>query len=256
MSRRASSNSRGFSLVAALLLMLLISALAVALMYSVTTERQISSADQEQNLSRYAAEAAMEKMTADVGALYTGMMAPGLTDISGLGVAANQPVIPGVQFTTYNVFSDADCGTATTPACSGPANPLTETKTISSGPNSGLYAETIPIHMDVVAIRTATGAEIHMKRDAQVALIPVFQFGVFSDSDLSFFPGPAFDFNGRVFTNGNLFLAAQNGPLSFHAKLATAGDVVRSVLVNDGSTGCKNQFSVDSDETPGLRWRR
>ena len=71
MSRRASSNSRGFSLVAALLLMLLISALAVALMYSVTTERQISSADQEQNLSRYAAEAAMEKMTADVGALYT-----------------------------------------------------------------------------------------------------------------------------------------------------------------------------------------
>ncbi len=164
MSRRASSNSRGFSLIAALLLMVLISALAVALMYSVTTERQISSADQEQNLSRYAAEAAMEKMTADVGALYTGMMAPGLADISGLGVAANQPAIAGVQFTTYNVFSDADCGTPTTPVCTAlqTPSPLTETKTISSGPNSGLYAETIPIHMDVVAVRTATGAEIHM----------------------------------------------------------------------------------------------
>ncbi len=57
---------------------------------------------------------------------------------------------------------------------------------------------------------------------------------MFSDSDLSFFPGPAFDFNGRVFTNGNLFLAAQNGPLSFHSKMSTAGDVVRTVLVNDG----------------------
>ena len=71
--------------------MVLISALSVALMYSVTTERQISSADQEQNLSRYAAEAAMEKMTADVGSLYTSVMAPQLSDISELGAVANQP---------------------------------------------------------------------------------------------------------------------------------------------------------------------
>ena len=45
----------------------------------------------------------------------------------------------------------------------------------------------------------------------EVALIPVFQFGVFSDSDLSYFAGPNFDFQGRVHTNGNLFLAANYG---------------------------------------------
>lgn len=226
MLQKRNRSSRGFTLLAALLLVLLISALAVALMYSVNSERKISSADQEQNLARYAAEAAMEKMTADVGILYTTMQAPQVSDISALGGAANQPSIPGVNFLSYTISA--------TPDPKQPTMPAAVTKTITSGPNDGLYAETIPVNMDVIATRSASGSEVHVQRTAEVALIPVFQFGVFSDSDLSFFPGPAFDFNGRVFTNGNLFLAAQDGPLSFHSKLSTAGDVVRKVLVNDG----------------------
>ena len=243
MSNKAHSSSRGFSLLAALLLMLLVSALSVALMYSVNTERQISSADQEQNLSRYAAEAAMEKMTADVGSLYTSVMSPGLANISSLGAAANQPTIPGITFPTYNVYADSDGGT--------PPKPNGITKTISSGQNKGLYAQTIPIHMDVVAARTSTGAEVHIKRDSEVALIPVFQFGIFCDSDCSFFPGPAFDFNGRLFTNGNLFLAAQNGPLSFHAQMSAAGDVVRKVLVNDGDATPRTNLVLVPTQTGG-----
>ena len=50
-----------------------------------------------------------------------------------------------------------------------------------------------------------------MTRDVEVAQIPVFQFGVFSDSDLSYFAGPNFDFGGRVHTNGDLYLAEGNG---------------------------------------------
>jgi len=49
------------------------------------------------------------------------------------------------------------------------------------------------------------GQEVSMMRNAQVALIPVFQFGVFSQSDLAFFSGPNFDFAGRVHTNGDLY---------------------------------------------------
>ena len=41
-----------------------------------------------------------------------------------------------------------------------------------------------------------SGAQAHMTRDVEVAQIPVFQFGVFSDSDLSYFAGPNFDFGG------------------------------------------------------------
>jgi len=57
-----------------------------------------------------------------------------------------------------------------------------------------------------VAARTATGGEAKLVRTTQTVGIPLFQFGIFSDTDLSFFPGPNFDFGGRVHTNGNLFL--------------------------------------------------
>ena len=45
-----------------------------------------------------------------------------------------------------------------------------------------------------------------LQRQVQVVAIPVFQFGIYSDSDLSFFAGPPFNFGGRVHTNGNLWL--------------------------------------------------
>ena len=68
------------------------------------------------------------------------------------------------------------------------AIPSPATSIISSG-NQGLTAEIIPITLQVTALRPA-GASVNMTRGVEVALIPVFQFGVFSDSDLSYFPGP------------------------------------------------------------------
>ena len=63
--------------------------------------------------------------------------------------------------------------------------------------------------------------------------IPVFQFGIFSDVDLSFFAGPNFDFGGRVHTNGNLFLAEGNGnTLTLRDKVTAVKEVVRQRLSN------------------------
>ena len=45
-----------------------------------------------------------------------------------------------------------------------------------------------------------------MRRTLQTVAVPVFQFGVFSENDLSFFAGPDFNFGGRIHTNGDLFL--------------------------------------------------
>jgi hypothetical protein len=68
------------------------------------------------------------------------------------------------------------------------------------------------------------GDEARLIRNVEVAQIPVFQFGVFSDSDLSYFPGPNFDFAGRVQTNGNLFLAEGGGStLTFHSPMRASG---------------------------------
>ena len=72
-----------------------------------------------------------------------------------------------------------------------------------------------------------------MMRTVEIALIPVFQFGVFSDSDLGFFSSPQLDFAGRVHTNGDLYLGVSGtATLTFHDKLTAYGNVVRNQLPN------------------------
>ena len=96
-----------------------------------------------------------------------------------------------------------------------------------------------------------------------MALIPVFQFGVFSESDLSFYPGSNLDFTGPVHTNGDLYPFAGSGAnLTFHCKLSAYGNVVRTQLPNGlAASGNYNGTvyipSADGDCTQrrDARWR-
>ena len=63
-------DSRGFILIAALLLTLLLSALAMGLFYLVNNEQHMGSNDLEGNLAYYGAESGMENLTAQLSALY------------------------------------------------------------------------------------------------------------------------------------------------------------------------------------------
>ena len=209
--------AEGFTLIAALLLLLLMSGLAVGLMYMTNTEVNVGGNDRESELAYYGAEAGMEKMTSDLGNLYTANQAPSFTSIQAL--QGFPPSVPGVNYTEYSI---------NVPLVGGV--PAANTNTISSGPNQGLVAEIIPMTLSVTSQRTG-GAQVRMVRTVEVAEIPVFQFGVFSDSDLSYFAGPNFDFAGRVATNHNLY-AADGGTLTFYSKVTAAGEVVRDTLAN------------------------
>jgi hypothetical protein len=171
----------------------------------------------------------MEKMMADLSLLYTQKAAPTNCDIVALEGA---PPNAGAVGTTYREY----IFNVPPPPGGGCAPPATNVQTISSGPNSGLQAEIVRMNLQVTADSPA-GDEARLIRNVEVAEIPVFQFGVFSQSDLSYFPGPSFDFAGRVQTNGNLFLAEGGGStLTFHSPIRAAGDVVRDQLANGAST--------------------
>ena len=63
--------------------------------------------------------------------------------------------------------------------------------------------------------------------------VPVFQFGVFSEGDLSFFPGPDFNFGGRVHTNGTLYVAEGSGnTLTMSDRVTAAGEIIPWQLSN------------------------
>jgi hypothetical protein len=224
----APGSQKGIALVAVLLMLALMSAMAVALVYKVNHEQHLQAADSGNTAAYYGAEAGMEKMMADLSLLYTQVAAPTTCDIATL---QNNPPPQSIVGSTYPeyVFNVPGVG-------AGCVAPPTNVQTISSGPNAGLEAGIVRLGLQVTADSPA-GEEARLIRNVEVAEIPVFQFGVFSDSDLSYFPGPNFDFAGRVQTNGNLFLAEGAGAtLTFHSPIRAAGDVVRDRLANGAST--------------------
>ena len=98
-----------------------------------------------------------------------------------------------------------------------------------------------------VAAQTTGNSEIKLQRQVQLVAIPVFQFGVYSDSDLAFFNGPTFDFGGRVHTNGNLWLAPNSGPLFLADKVTVVGQVIRTNLENGWPGAAGNMIGAGGD---------
>jgi hypothetical protein len=232
-SSSANSSARGMALVTTLLLLIMLSALAIAFTLAVNTENRMQGTDKGNTQAYYGAEAGMEKMMIDLNGLYNTAAAPSVAQIQGLSALSTCtspcpfPVIPGIQYSEYN-FN-------TTPSATDPTQPKTWPSTVQAGPNAGLIADVIPITLSVTA-KTNASEEVRMIRNVEVALIPVFQFGVFSDSDLDTFAGPPMEIGGRVQTNGDLYLAAGNGgDTAFLGKLRTAKEVVRDFLANGAS---------------------
>ena len=87
--------SRGFTLIASLMLMLLMSAVAVGLLMMVNTESRVGNSDLENNAAYHSAEGAMEKMAADLNGMYASILAPQVGDIQNLSSLApnNDPMV-------------------------------------------------------------------------------------------------------------------------------------------------------------------
>src|SRR3984893_13485863 len=232
--RRTKGRSRGFTLIASLLVLTLLSAIAVGLLFMVYGAGQVGGNDLETNQAYYGAESGMELLTANLAALYQQSQAPTPAQLTNLTNSPPTSTMIGAMNYQESVIWVPDAN----------GNPKSSTSVISSGPNAGLTAEIIPLTLKVNATRTG-GASVNMTRGVEVALIPVFQFGVFSDSDLSYFAGPNFDFQGRVHTNANLFLAEGNGnSLVLDDKVTAVGEIIRDRLANNFPTNANYTWQV------------
>ncbi len=224
-------NNRGFTLIASLLMLLLLSGIAIGLMMMVNTEGKVGGTDLQNNAAYHSAEGGIEKMTSDLAATFNNALSPTASQICDLGLPnTDGPALPGVTWKQFQI-TPGTLGSPCPASLTSPVN-LLNWGQISSGPNQGLWAQIIPINMQATAAEPG-GQEVSMTRSAQVALIPVFQFGVFSESDLSFYAGSNLDFTGPVHTNGDLYPFAGNGArLTFHSKISAYGNVVRTQLAN------------------------
>ncbi|HEY1802348.1 MAG TPA: hypothetical protein VGG46_15585 [Terriglobales bacterium] len=224
MMRKGQQNSRGFTLIAALLLLMLLSALSVGLFMMVNTEQRVGNNNIQNSIAQRTAEGGIEKMTSDIANTFFSIQNPQPSDISGLDT-----LNPDANtYVGYTLTPD------TKPNPADPTHPLPNTgwNVVQSGEFKGLFAQTWDITLTSVA-QTSGGQQAAMSRRVQQVLIPVFQFGGFCNGDCGFFRNPNYDFNGRFHTNGDLYLGAANtATVTFHDKVEAYGDVIRTVLPN------------------------
>jgi len=246
----------GIALVTTLLLLVLMAAMVVGFMLLVAEGQRLSGMDSDQMRAFYGAESGMEKLTADLGALFGTTYSPNASQVNAL--TTTPPALPsstGVSYVdaqgnnTYSISYPVDAN----------GNPKAAFAQITSGSSAfqGMTALETTYTLTVGAL-TNTGAQVKLQRTTQTVGIPLFQFGIFSQTDLSFFPGPNFDFGGRVHTNGNLFLDSGGPPnatptmtttdqLWMRSPVTAVGDILRDCLSNGypESTSAKHPGSVE-----------
>lgn len=183
----------GIALITVLLILVLMGALLQGFILSVNSDQQLISTDRKHNQAFYGALAGLEQMTADLGNLFYTNFRPTTAQITAL--AANPPAVAHISF----ILPGGGDGYQITPESE-------EIRNIPTGPYEGMVGLVRPYTMTVTA-RAFDSGEVQLQRRLQTVAIPVFQFGFFSESDLSFYSGTDFDFGGRVHTNGNLFLS-------------------------------------------------
>ncbi|MGC2370655.1 MAG: PilX N-terminal domain-containing pilus assembly protein [Candidatus Sulfotelmatobacter sp.] len=259
-------DSRGFTLIAALLLTLLLSAMAVGLIYLVNNEQRMGGNDLEGNLAYYGAESGIENLTAQISQLYQSSQTPTAAALTALASPANYPTaVTGSNITGMNYVESITWPSTQTNGlpCPNLPNPCGAWDIVGSGPDQGMVASLIPFNLQVTATRasgageatsnaaiTPTGASVNLTRTVEVALLPAFEFGVFCDGDCDYFAGPNFNFGGRVHTNGNLFLAS-GAALTFTDKIAAVGNIVLDRLENGHLTSSGYGGSVYAPSAAG-----
>jgi hypothetical protein len=239
------NNETGIALITTLLILVLLGVLLEGFVLSVNSDQGLIGADREQNRAFYGALAGLEQLTANLGNLFESNYAPTVAQINALTTVP--PSVANLSFVSpggvsgYQISFPRDAY----------GKPRADTRTIPSGPYEGLIGLMTPYTMTVTA-RTLTDAEVRMQRSLQTVSVPVFQFGIFSQTDLSFFAGPNFDFGGRVHTNGNLFLAEGNGnTLTMREKVTAVGEVIRTNLNNGWDTNSNYTGTVRIVTSPG-----
>ena len=228
------------------MLLVLLGALLTTFIVSVNSDQSLIATDRDQNRAYYGAQAGLEKLTADIGSLFETNFQPTPAQINAL--ATTPPTLAGISFVRPGGGSGYQIQFTT----NAQGRVVSNTLTVPSGPYAGLIGQVEQYTMTSTA-RSLTGSEVQMQRQLQSVFVPVFQFGVFSETDLSFFAGPPMNFGGRVHTNSNLYVAEGNGnTLTLSDKVTALGEVIRTNLSNGWDTNTNYTGTVSMAKAPGV----
>lgn len=219
---------RGMVLILAVLVMLALSVLGLAFLMTAQTEDTIAANYRNQTAAFYAAEAGVESGVASLKSTLGGTPTPSDAQLAVLAA----PALTDQNY-TFDAFQVRRVRTVP---------PYDYQTTLTSGPYAGLMAQTT----DYLITASVTGprrSRARLTQTIQHLKIPLFQFGVFYGKgvDLEISPGPEMIFNGRIHSNSNTYLRANNG-LKIDSYMTTTGKIYRYKKEDPGNRGNNPQI--------------
>jgi hypothetical protein len=231
----------GMALLSTVMVMMLVSALLAGFVALVVADQQAGGLNRDQTQAYAAAHAGLEKLTADLGDVFLGgNYSPNQAVLDGL--EAQPPTVQGFAFDAPGGVADDGYRIVADPV---------ETKQVPSGPFQGLVGLITPYTITVTA-RSQSGGEVRMRRTMQTVGVPVFQFGIFSENDLSFHANE-FAFGGRVHSNANIFIASvANTTLTLSDRVSAVGEIIRTHFAN-GQSAAAYTGTIRAATTSGCK---
>ncbi len=216
-------NERGAALAIAIIVVAIMSVIALTALAFSSSEARIAGSDLQRTETFYAASAGLEKMTNDFSNLFRRKLNPTTLDLNTIAASPPDELLAENFGFTQLLAEDTD-RLSELRGLQGLPNNVYPRVNIPDGPYAGLYASIIPYKMTSTASRSATRTEVKLEREFNNYLVPLFQFGMFSNEDIEIHPGPLMTFNGRIHSNKNIY-ALRN--TKFLNRLTMAGEFVR-----------------------------
>jgi Tfp pilus assembly protein PilX len=218
-TRTIASSERGAALVMTLLVLIILTAFGLTLAALGMSEVAISSNWRDYSKDFYGAEAGLESGVVALRNLLAGTPNPTQAQLNTIAAPALSD--SRMTFSAYTIT---------------PASPLPNRQTFAAGPYSGLFGW-VQGYTIQAAVNGQGGTRASLAQVMQYTRVPLFQFGIFYGKgvDLELRPGPGMVFNGKIFANSNIYIAAGStleiagtnpGDPGF---LKTAGNIYRSI---------------------------
>jgi Tfp pilus assembly protein PilX len=194
----------GYALVAVLLVLGALTGLVVVAHANSRMDQRMGANAAVNTRAYYAAEAGAENLLAAVRQ----KMDEGLITIESVAeIDPTPPTIKGFTFSEYQATLSSSI----------------TTRSVTQGTWAGL----VSLDRDLLvasAVEGPSDSRAAITLTARVQTMPIFQFGVFYNEDLEVLPGPIMNFEGRVHTNGELYVDGGSG-LYFYEMVTAAGDL-------------------------------
>jgi hypothetical protein len=229
---RHARGDRGMALIGVVILSALLMALAVALGLTVRSDTQLRGAFASTVTGFYAAESGLNKGMGEYRNIFLNYNVPNGSDFD------ERTLTVGDRGVTYKM----------TPRAGNPQNIVIPSGELFAGLNAIQYRYIVNSQAMNVRdeVEAAVGAEF------LVGYIPLFQFVAFYRGDLEVAPGAPMNLEGRIHTNSDLYLNADNTTLNvrdnpavgvFSVQVTAGGKIYRGRKRT--STECTGTVNVD-----------